>query len=142
MSNYKSLKGKILMENVIEYVRLLSDSYLGHTLPKEEPIQVRSPSLYFTLNRDFPAGFSGRTLHCGVGGVDLPDDFGELGILKDGNETALIVIDALVSVTLNQITLTSFLVSGLSLLRESTRLKKDVFSTYNTKKKSFFISLT
>ena len=141
MSNYKSLKGKILMENVIEYVRLLSDSYLGHTLPKEEPIQVRSPSLYFTLNRDFPAGFSGRTLHCGVGGVDLPDDFGELGILKDGNETALIVIDALVSVTLNQITLTSFLVSGLSLLRESTRLKKDVFSTYNTKKKSFFISL-
>lgn len=141
MSNYKSLKGKILMENVIEYVRLLSDSYLGHTLPKEEPIQVRSPSLYFTLNRDFPAGFSGRTLHCGVGGVDLPDDFGELGVLKDGNETALIVIDALVSVTLNQITLTSFLVSGLSLLRESTRLKKDVFSTYNTKKKSFFISL-
>ena len=141
MSNYKSLKGKILMENVIEYVRLLSDSYLGHTLPKEEPIQVRSPSLYFTLNRDFPAGFSGRTLHCGVGGVDLPDDFGELGILKDGNETALIVIDALVSVTLNQITLTSFLVSGLSLLRESTRLKKDVFSTYNTKKKTFFISL-
>lgn len=141
MSNYKSLKGKILMENVIEYVRLLSDSYLGHTLPKEEPIQMRSPSLYFTLNRDFPAGFSGRTLHCGVGGVDLPDDFGELGVLKDGNETALIVIDALVSVTLNQITLTSFLVSGLSLLRESTRLKKDVFSTYNTKKKSFFISL-
>ena len=141
MSNYKSLKGKILMENVIEYVRLLSDSYLGHTLPKEEPIQVRSPSLYFTLNRDFPVGFSGRTLHCGVGGVDLPDDFGELGVLKDGNETALIVIDALVSVTLNQITLTSFLVSGLSLLRESTRLKKDVFSTYNTKKKSFFISL-
>ena len=141
MSNYKSLKGKILMENVIEYVRLLSDSYLGHTLPKEEPIQVRSPSLYFTLNRDFPAGFSGRSLHCGVGGIDLPDDFGELGILKDGNETALIVIDALVSVTLNQITLTSFLVSGLSLLRESTRLKKDVFSTYNTKKKSFFISL-
>ena len=107
MSNYKSLKGKILMENVIEYVRLLSDSYLGHTLPKEEPIQVRSPSLYFTLNRDFPAGFSGRTLHCGVGGIDLPDDFGELGILKDGNETALIVIDALVSVTPNQITLTS-----------------------------------
>lgn len=141
MSNFESLKGKILMEKVIEYVRLLSDSYLGHTLPKEEPIQVRSPSLYFTLNRDFPAGFSGRTLHCGVGGVDLPDDFGELGILKDGNETALIVIDALVSVTLNQITLTSFLVSGLSLLRESTRLKKDVFSTYNTKKKSFFISL-
>lgn len=141
MSNYKSLKGKILMENVIEYVRLLSDSYLGHTLPKEEPIQVRSPSLYFTLNRDFPAGFSGRTLHCGVGGVDLPDDFGELSVLKDGNETALIVIDALVSVTPNQITLTSFLVSGLSLLRESTRLKKDVFSTYNTKKKSFFISL-
>ena len=141
MSNYKSLKGKILMENVIEYVRLLSDSYLGHTLPKEEPIQVCSPSLYFTLNRDFPAGFSGRSLHCGVGGIDLPDDFGELGILKDGNETALIVIDALVSVTLNQITLTSFLVSGLSLLRESTRLKKDVFSTYNTKKKSFFISL-
>ena len=141
MSNFKSLKGKILMEKVIEYVRLLSDSYLGHTLPKEEPIQVRSPSLYFTLNRDFPAGFSGRTLHCGVGGVDLPDDFGELGVLKDGNETALIVIDALVSVTLNQITLTSFLVSGLSLLRESTRLKKDVFSTYNTKKKSFFISL-
>ena len=141
MSNYKSLKGKILMENVIEYVRLLSDSYLGHTLPKEEPIQVCSPSLYFTLNRDFPAGFSGRTLHCGVGGVDLPDDFGELSVLKDGNETALIVIDALVSVTLNQITLTSFLVSGLSLLRESTRLKKDVFSTYNTKKKSFFISL-
>ena len=141
MSNFESLKGKILMEKVIEYVRLLSDSYLGHTLPKEEPIQVRSPSLYFTLNRDFPAGFSGRTLHCGVGGVDLPDDFGELGVLKDGNETALIVIDALVSVTLNQITLTSFLVSGLSLLRESTRLKKDVFSTYNTKKKSFFISL-
>ena len=141
MSNFESLKGKILMEKVMEYVRLLSDSYLGHTLPKEEPIQVRSPSLYFTLNRDFPAGFSGRTLHCGVGGVDLPDDFGELGILKDGNETALIVIDALVSVTLNQITLTSFLVSGLSLLRESTRLKKDVFSTYNTKKKSFFISL-
>ena len=134
MSNFKSLKGKILMEKVIEYVRLLSDSYLGHTLPKEEPIQVRSPSLYFTLNRDFPAGFSGRTLHCGVGGVDLPDDFGELGILKDGNETALIVIDALVSVTLNQITLTSFLVPGLSLLRESTRLKKDDFSIYNTKK--------
>ena len=140
MSNYKSLKGKILMENVIEYVRLLSDSYLGHTLPKEEPIQVRSPSLYFTLNRDFPAGFSGRSLHCGVGGIDLPD-FGELGILKDGNETALIVIDALVSVTLNQITLTSFLVSGLSLLRESTRLKKDVFSTLQYEKKSFFISL-
>ena len=139
MSNYKSLKGKILMENVIEYVRLLSDSYLGHTLPKEEPIQVRSPSLYFTLNRDFPAGFSGRTLHCGVGGVDLPDDFGELGVLKDGNETALIVIDALVSVTLNQITLTSFSVSGLSLLRESTRLK-DVFSTLQYDKKYFFIS--
>ena len=133
MCNFKSLKGKILMENVIEYVRLLSDSYLVHTLPKEEPIQVRSPSLYFTLNRDFPAGFSGRTLHCGVGGVDLPDDFGELGILKDGNETALIVIDALVSVT--------FLVSGLSLLRESTRLKKDVFSTLQYEKKSFFISL-
>ena len=71
----------------------------------------------------------------------MPDDFGELGILKDGNETALIVIDALVSVTPNQITLTSFLVSGLSLLRESTRLKKDVFSTLQYEKKSFFISL-
>lgn len=132
MSNFESLKGKILMEKVIEYVRLLSDSYLGHTLPKEEPIQVRSPSLYFTLNRDFPAGFSGRTLHCGVGGVDLPDDFGELGILKDGNETALIVIDALVSVTLNQI--------WFIFTQRTTRLK-DVFSTLQYEKKSFFISL-
>ena len=91
------LKGKILIDNVIEYVRLLSDSYLqGHTLPKEEPIQVRSPSLYFTLNRDFPAGFSGRNLHCGVGVVNLPENFGELPILMEVNKTALIVIDALV----------------------------------------------
>ncbi|XP_022801963.1 polycystic kidney disease protein 1-like 2 [Stylophora pistillata] len=94
-----TVMGKILIENVIDYVRLLSDSYLGHVLPKEEPIQVRSSSLYFTLNRDFPAGFSGRRLHCGVGGVDLPDNFGELGILKDGNMTALIILDALVTST-------------------------------------------
>lgn len=89
-------KGKVLIENIIEYVKMLSDAYLGHTLPKEEPIQVRSPSLYFTLNRDFPAGFSGRNLHCGIGSVILPDNFGDLAMLRDGNKTALIVLDALV----------------------------------------------
>ena len=85
-----------MIENIYEYIEMLSDSYLQHTLPKEEPIQVRSPSLYFTLNKDFPAGLAGRNLHCGVGGVVLPDNFDELSMLKQGNKTALIVLDALV----------------------------------------------
>lgn len=90
------LKGKLLIEDINEYVKMLSDSYLRHTLPKEEPIQVRSPSLYFTLNKDYPAGLAGRQLHCGVGGVILPDNFEDLAMVKQGNKTALIVLDALV----------------------------------------------
>lgn len=85
-----------MIENINEYIKKLSDSFLYHTLPKEEPIQVRSPSLYFTLNKDYPAGLAGRNLHCGVGGVVLPDNLGDLNMLKQGNKTALIVLDALV----------------------------------------------
>ena len=85
------------MENIFEYIRLLSDSYSrSHNLPREEPIQVRSPSLSFTFNRDYPEGFTGRNLHCGVAAVNLPDDFGNLDLLMDVNKTALFVIDALV----------------------------------------------
>lgn len=86
-----------MIESITEYIRLLSDSYLrGHVLPKEEAIQVRSPSLYFTLNRDYPAGYTGRNLFCGVGAVNLPENFGQLSMMMDGNKTALFVIDALV----------------------------------------------
>ena len=86
-----------MIESITEYIRLLSDSYLrGHVLPKEEPIQVRSPSLYFTLNRDYPAGYVGRNLYCGVGAANLPENFGQLSTMMDGNKTALFVIDALV----------------------------------------------
>ena len=86
-----------LIENIIEYVRLLSGSYSGgHTLPKEEPIQVRSPPLFFTLNRDYPVGYAGRNLHCGSGAVKLPEAFGQLSIMMTGNKSALFVIDALV----------------------------------------------
>lgn len=46
-------------------------------------------------------GFLGCIFYCGVGGVDLFDDFGELGVLKDGNEIVFIVIDVLVSVIFN-----------------------------------------
>lgn len=89
-------KGKVLIENINEYVKKLSDAFLYHTLPKEEPIQVRSRSLYFTLSKDYPAGLAGRNLHCGDGSVSLPDSLGNLHMLKEGNKTALIVLDALV----------------------------------------------
>ena len=85
------------MENNLEYIRILSDSYSrSHTLPREEPIQVRSPSLYFTLNRDYCKGFAGRGLHCGLGVVNLPKDFGPLDLFMEGNKSALFVTDALV----------------------------------------------
>ena len=89
-------KGKVLTENINEYVKKLSDAYLYHTLPKEEPIQVRSPTLNFTLSKDYPSGLARRNLHCGVGGVNLPDNLGDLQMFKQGNKTALIVLDALV----------------------------------------------
>ena len=89
-------KGKVLIENINEYVKKLSDAFLYHTLPKEEPIQVRSRSLYFTLSKDYPAGLAGRNLHCGDGGVNLSDSLGDLPMLKEGNKTSLIVLDALV----------------------------------------------
>lgn len=89
-------KGKVLIENINEYVKKLSDAFLYHTLPKEEPIQVRSLSLYFTLSKDYPAGLARRNLHCGDGDVSLPDNLGDLHMLKQGNKTALIVLDALV----------------------------------------------
>ena len=90
-------QGRALVENILEYIRILSDSYSrSHTLPREEPIQVRSPSLYFTLNRDHREGFAGRGLHCGLGVVNLPKDFGPLDLLIEGNKSALFVIDALV----------------------------------------------
>ena len=89
-------KGKVLIENINDYVKKLSDAFLYHTLPKEEPIQVRSKSLYFTLSKDYPAGLARRNLHCGVGGVSLPDNLEGLHMLKQGNKTALIVLDALV----------------------------------------------
>ena len=85
-----------MIENINEYVKKLSVAFVNHTLPKEEPIQVRSESLYFTLNKDYPAGLAGRSLHCGDGGVVLPDNLGDLNMLKQGNKTALIVLDALV----------------------------------------------
>lgn len=86
-------QGRALVENI----RILSDSYSrSHTLPREEPIQVRSPSLYFTLKRDYPEGFAGLGLHCGLGVVNLPKDFGPLDLLMEGNKSALFVIDALV----------------------------------------------
>lgn len=90
-------QGRALVENNLEYIRILSDSYSrSHTLPREEPIQVRSPSLYFTLKRDYPEGFAGLGLHCGLGVVNLPKDFGPLDLLMEGNKSALFVIDALV----------------------------------------------
>ena len=45
-----------MIENINEYVKKLSDAFLYHTLPKEEPIQVRSETLYFTLSKDYPEG--------------------------------------------------------------------------------------
>lgn len=89
-------KGKVLIENINEYVKKLSDAFLYHTLPKEEPIQVRSETLYFTLSKDYPEGHAGRDLYCGDGGVSLPDSLVDLHMLKEGNKTALIVLDALV----------------------------------------------
>ena len=89
-------KGKVLIENINKYVKKLSDAFLYHTLPKEEPIQVRSQSLYFTLSKDYPARLAGRNLHCGDGGVSLPDSLGDLHMLQEGNNTALIVLDTLV----------------------------------------------
>jgi len=89
-------KGKVLVEKINEYVKKLSDAFLYHTLPKEEPIQVRSVSFYFTLSKDYPAGLARRNLHCGDGDVSLPDNFGDLRKLKQGNTTSLIVLDALV----------------------------------------------
>ena len=78
-------QGRALVENILEYVRILSDSYSrSHTLPREEPIQVRSPSLYFTFNRDYPEGFAGRDLHCGLGVANPPKDFGQLDLLMEG----------------------------------------------------------
>ena len=85
-----------MVENINEYVKKLSDAFLYHTLPKEEPIQVRSLSLYFTLSKDYPAGLARRNLHCGDGDVSLPDNLDDLPLLKQGNKTALIVLDALV----------------------------------------------
>ena len=89
-------KGKVLIENINEYVKKLSDAFLYHTLPKEEPIQVRSQSLYFTLSKNYPKFLAGRDLHCGDGGVSLPDSLVDLHMLKEGNKTAFIVLDALV----------------------------------------------
>lgn len=90
-------QGRALVENNLEYIRILSDSYSrSHSLPREEPIQVQSPSLYFTLNRDHREGFAGRGLHCGLGVVNLPKDFGPLDLLIEGNKSALFVIDVLV----------------------------------------------
>lgn len=90
-------QGRALVENILEYVRILSDSYSrSHTLPREEPIQVRSPSLYFTLKRDYPEGFAGRDLHCGLGVANPSKDFGQLDLLMEENKSALFVIDALV----------------------------------------------
>lgn len=85
-----------MIKNINEYVKKLSDAFLYHALPKEEPIQVRSPTLSFTLNKDYPSGLAGRNLHCGDGGVNLPDSMGQLQMLKQENKTAFIVLDALV----------------------------------------------
>lgn len=48
------IQGRALVENILEYIRILSDSYSrSHTLPREEPIQGRSPSLLTgTIPRD------------------------------------------------------------------------------------------
>ena len=90
-------QGRAFVEYILEYVQIISDSYSrSHTFPREGPIQVRSPSLYFTLNRDYPEGFAGRDLHCGLGVVNLPKDFGQLDLLMEGNKSAVFVIDALV----------------------------------------------
>lgn len=86
-----------MIKSITENIRQLSDSYLSnHVLPKEEPIQVRSPSLSFTFNRDYPAGYTGSNLRCGEGAVNLPDNFGKLPMMMESNKSALFVIDALV----------------------------------------------